>query len=134
MWPELCPESGPSFWLGLAKYLKIPYLGPTLSLGARATFWPTVWPQSGQILIQLFGSFYFIIFEYRPKPWPHSGHEPRPATVALERGLGPQFMGPFWRPVGKVFGEVMRCAWGACSVMFREAFKARFESHSTISK
>ena len=54
MWPDLWPKSGQSFLLGLAKYLKIPYLGPTLSLAARATFWPTVWPKSGQILIQLF--------------------------------------------------------------------------------
>ena len=54
MWPDLCPKSGPSFWLGLGEYLKIPYLGPTLSLAARATFWPTVWPQSGHILIKLF--------------------------------------------------------------------------------
>ena len=70
MWPELCPESGPSFWLGLAKYLKIPYLGPTLSLGARATFWPTVWPQSGQILIQLFQTLANGLATKRP---PNSG-------------------------------------------------------------
>ena len=78
MWPDLCPESGPSFLLGLAKYLKIPYLGPTLSLAARATFWPTVWPQSGEILIQLFQTLANGLATKRP---PNSGR-----ILALNRG------------------------------------------------
>ena len=87
MWPELCPESGPSFWLGLAKYLKIPYLGPTLSLGARATFWPTVWPQSGQILIQLF-EFFILLF---------SNISPNPGRIlAMSRGPRPGLCGGVW--------------------------------------
>ena len=78
MWPDLCPKSGPSFLLGLAKYLKIPYLRPTLSLAARATFWPTVWPQSGQILIQLFQTLANGLATKRP---PNSGR-----ILALNRG------------------------------------------------
>ena len=134
MWPELCPESGPSFWLGLAKYIKIPYLGLTLSLGARATFWPTIWPQSGQILIQLFEISISLFSNTTPNPG---------RILPMNRGPPPWLgggvwvripRGPFWRAVGRVLGEVIRCAWGTGSIIFREWFGARFESHSTISK
>ena len=80
MRPDLCPKSGPSFWLGMATYVKNPYLGPILSLDARATFWPAVWPQSGQILIQLFA----ISNSFVPKTGSNSGR-----ISAMSRGRHP---------------------------------------------
>ena len=97
MWPELCPESGPSFWLGLAKYLKIPYLGPTLSLGARATFWPTAWPQSGPNFNSTFLIFQFLFSNIGPNPG---------RILAMSRGPSPWLWGGIWgRSPGGHFGD-----------------------------
>lgn len=98
MWPDLCPESGPSFWLGLVKYLKIPYLGRNLSLVVWATFWPRVWPQSGQISIQFFPIDKCMKFKYGSKLGPHSGHGSWPPPW-LQRALWSPNLGSLWRAI-----------------------------------